>query len=480
LVWKWFKLLRNLPVEQLRISIGDSCEDITQKPKEETPLGIHELIIPLFFLFWFWLIARLIRRRMPEGSAERKYFVWGLMFKLLGAVGVGAIYKFYYGFGDTLNYFFAAQILHDVFWENPITYFQCLFADAEGIAALIPEKMEIKGMWYLTIDSALPVVKICSIFLFITFQSYFATALCYAVLAYSGLWALFKVFIAEYPSMQKEMALAVLFIPSVFFWGSGILKDGISLAAVGWITYASYQLFVQKKQFLFSIFNLWFWGGVLFTVKAYILMALAGPILLWLFLRIRRGIENPIRRFASGPLLLVIGGLLVVSLFDRIGQELQTFALDNIVEQALASSRWNARGYTSASFSAYEIDMESIDFTNPVSLLSLFPQMVILTLYRPFLWEANKVIILFAALENAVFLFLSLRLFFKRPFLRIFRTLFSDPNLIFFLCFILVFAFAIGLSSGVFGALVRYKIPCLPFFAASLFILYEKSRKERG
>jgi hypothetical protein len=47
----------------------------------------------------------------------------------------------------------------------------------------------------------------------------------------------------------------------------------------------------------------------------------------------------------------------------------------------------------------------------------------------------------------------------------------KDPNLTFCLVFSIIFAFAVGISSYNFGALSRYKIPCLPFYAAALVIL---------
>jgi hypothetical protein len=48
-------------------------------------------------------------------------------------------------------------------------------------------------------------------------------------------------------------------------------------------------------------------------------------------------------------------------------------------------------------------------------------------------------------------------------------------------CFLfsLVFALFVGASTLNFGTLVRYKIPCLPFYAISLFLIYEKV-KERS
>jgi hypothetical protein len=41
----------------------------------------------------------------------------------------------------------------------------------------------------------------------------------------------------------------------------------------------------------------------------------------------------------------------------------------------------------------------------------------------------------------------------------------------------LLFAFAVGFTSYNFGALVRYKIPMMPFYYIALFILTDKDNK---
>jgi hypothetical protein len=51
------------------------------------------------------------------------------------------------------------------------------------------------------------------------------------------------------------------------------------------------------------------------------------------------------------------------------------------------------------------------------------------------------------------------------------------PKPDFLFTFSMIFAFAVGLSTGNFGTLSRYKIPCMPFFAALLIILYFSKQK---
>jgi hypothetical protein len=104
-------------------------------------------------------------------------------------------------------------------------------------------------------------------------------------------------------------------------------------------------------------------------------------------------------------------------------------------------------------------------------MLTKFPQAVVVTLFRPFIWESKKIIVLLSGLEALLFLYFTIKVIIKRK-TGIFSMVIKDPNLSFCLAFSIIFAFAVGITSYNFGALSRYKIPCLPFYAASLVILY--------
>src|SRR5205085_4209953 len=93
-----------------------------------------------------------------------------------------------------------------------------------------------------------------------------------------------------------------------------------------------------------------------------------------------------------------------------------------------------------------------------------------------FFWEAKKAIVILSAFEALIFLYFSFRVFItNRSTLKV---IFKDPNIIFCLIFSIIFAFAVGISSYNFGALSRYKIPCLPFYAAFLVILYYHGKEK--
>lgn len=84
-----------------------------------------------------------------------------------------------------------------------------------------------------------------------------------------------------------------------------------------------------------------------------------------------------------------------------------------------------------------------------------------------------------AALESLLLMFFTLYILLKAGLLRFIKWIFKDPLLMYCFLFSVIFGLFVGASTLNFGTLVRYKIPCLPFFSISLFLIFEKV-KERA
>ena len=102
------------------------------------------------------------------------------------------------------------------------------------------------------------------------------------------------------------------------------------------------------------------------------------------------------------------------------------------------------------------------------------PVAIFTCLFRPFIWESRKVVILFASLESMLLLLSTLYLLFKSRFYGFFKALFSNQHILF--CFVLsiLFALIIGFTTYNFGTMIRYKIMLLPFYYFMLVQLYTK------
>lgn len=125
----------------------------------------------------------------------------------------------------------------------------------------------------------LHVYSLCYVF---SFGSYIGTALLLAFICYTGIWRLFLLFNHVFPLIEKQLAISLLFIPSVVFWGSGLLKDTVTLGATGLFAAHFYSLFVQRKYTISNFIYISIAIFLLASIKPYILFALIPGSVIWL------------------------------------------------------------------------------------------------------------------------------------------------------------------------------------------------------
>jgi hypothetical protein len=90
------------------------------------------------------------------------------------------------------------------------------------------------------------------------------------------------------------------------------------------------------------------------------------------------------------------------------------------------------------------------------------------------MWEVHSFFQAIVAFQSLFFLFFTIYVFFKvgvRSFLSI---LLKETIAFYFFIFSMLFAFITGFTSYNFGALDRYKIPCLSFYLISFIIIQKK------
>lgn len=434
-------------------------------------LTIWDAFLTPVYLVILISIGKWLRdKKYPPGTPLHKYYLPGLYVKLGGAIFIALIYAYYYRGGDTYNFFHHSRIINSALDESFSTWFQLLLRTPVSENPHIYQyasQME----WYGD-ASSYTVAVIAAIFGLLNGTNYLPVALLFAFFSYTGIWAMYRTFYSLYPKMHKELAIAFLFIPSTFVWGSSIFKDTLVMFGLGWMTYSTFRVFVNRDFSFLNLITLIFSFYLIAIVKIYVLLAFIPALSLWLLMTYSHKIENFALKWIVniGFIALTLTGFLFMT--ERFAKELNKYSLERVAETAAVTRDWIS--YQSERDEGSTYDLGEFDPTI-TGMLSKFPQAVVVTLYRPFLWEVNKVIVALSALESFAFLILTFLLFKKRG-LGFFKNIFKDPNLIFFLIFSLIFAFAVGISSYNFGALSRYKIPCLPFFAAFLMILIYRDK----
>jgi hypothetical protein len=303
---------------------------------------------------------------------------------------------------------------------------------------------------------------------YLFFNSYLCISLFFGFFALGGSIRLFRTFLYYYPLYRRHLALAILFLPSVGFWSAGLLKDPVCFGSIGFITYAAHNIFIKKTKYLASIAWILICGYLVFYIKVYILLVLLLSITIWLFAETNQYIKDKtLRKIFSFLTFAIAAGIAFFLLNYFTSQEAaQQYRLDNLLEQTERQRR-----------AIESVKVEggsgfSINASNPVALIV---NSIVATFFRPFLWEVNTAIALFSAIESLIFLILTLNFFFKKGVGKYFKITFGDPRLLMCFVFSIIFAIAVGASTSNFGALSRYKIPCMPFYFIVLMLVYLKA-----
>ena len=434
-----------------------------------TALGLNDLLLTPLYLALFFGLAYAVRSKVTN-VYTRPYFIPALTLKFVGAIALGLIYTFYYSGGDTINYYKHASIVYHAFGDSFGSGWKLVTTNGDYDPSLA--KYTSQMYWYGRGSNEYFVIRIASVFALLSFNTYSVMALFFAIVSFSGMWALFMTFAKVRPAIYKELGVAVFFVPSVFFWGSGLMKDSLCLGALGWVFYAFYRGAIEKRNLL----RCFIIGGLaavaIISTKIYIILAFVPPALLWVFNENNSRITNTTLRLVARPFFLLIGGVISFFAVTRLTAGDKRFDLSKIGELSKVNTEYLYRVSQAQNGSGYTLG--KLD-GSILSIVKLSPQAVITTLFRPFLWEAHNPIMLLSALEAAYFLFFTLRIFYRSGVWRTLRLVATTPVLTLCFVFALVFAIAVGTSTSNFGTLVRYKIPLIPFYLCGLLITQSMS-----
>ncbi len=433
-------------------------------------MGFLDIILfPLYvFLFHLFFASRRKRLKDPVLKFYHKWAFWVKIFSTL----VITVFNYYISIGDsTTLYYPEGMNLFRLILQDP-SHIQWLFMEGKDFSKDLIGNTANTG--YFKSEANFFVIRLVAIFAFFTFGRYLLINLLFSMIAFTGIWKLFRFFYSIYPHLHKKIAIAVLFLPTVVFWSSGTLKDPICMGMLGWMTYCIYEGFYKKHNAtangMIALVAIW----VLSIVKPYIIFAYLPFFILYLLLINIRLLKSSFLKFAvviaiSG---ISVGGFVLVS--DKLQEEMGSLSLDNLNE-TVASQQANFINMADRAESSFSLGVE---YDGSIGgLARLAPAAINATLFRPYLWESKKVSTLLSSVESLSLMLFTLLVLYKVGPWIFFSTLIKDPMVIFCFFFSVLFALFVGATTLNFGTLVRYKIPCMPFFIMALVLINEQRRK---
>ena len=317
------------------------------------------------------------------------------------------------------------------------------------------------------------IVRIVAVMSFLSFGKYLITCLFFSMISFSGVWRLYRFFYDQYPHLHKQLAIAILYLPTFVFWSSGILKDPLCTGAMGWLTYGLYQAVYKKKNLVKDLIIISASSYVLILLKIYILVAYTPFLLMFLILKNVKLVKNTFLKIFLG-LGLFVG---IILGFTQIMKQLQSTMSKYAGEGITKTIQNYQKNYTEQAGWAESNFSLGVEFDGSVtSLVKMAPAAIVATLFRPFIWESRKPSTLLSSFEALAIMLFTLKVLFTlgiRKFLNSFR----DPAIFYCISFSLLFALFVGATTPNFGTLCRYKIPCMPFYIAALFLIMDKYGK---
>ncbi len=435
-------------------------------------MELRDLIVTPLFIILVYVVAFSLRSRFTN-EVTRVYFIPALTVKIVSAISLGLIYQFYYGGGDTFSYHtHGSRLIWEAFMDSPFKGLKLLFNSGNDYVNIYPYASRII---FFADPSSYAIVKIAAIFDLFTFSSYSATAILFSVFSFIGMWMFFLTFYAQYPYLHRWLALAAFFIPSVFFWGSGLLKDTITLGCLGMATHQIYKIFIDSNASSYRWLVLALALYLIYVIKIYILLTFIPAAILWVFLANLQSIRSLVLKIMLFPFVISIAAALAYFAMLKAGEDNEKYALGSLAKTAQVTAYdiryWSGRNAGSG-YSLGELDGTF------GSMLRLGPQAINVSLFRPYLWEVNNPLMLLSSLESFSLLCLCIFVLIKLN-VKVLRS-FADPNIFFALIFSLTFAFAVGVSTFNFGSLVRYKIPMLPYFLVAISLILNHANRDKN
>lgn len=429
--------------------------------------------------------------------------------------------------GDSVSTLHDAKIMYDALPHHPMDYIKMVLglhsdSDLDPLYEPYFQYIEKWGRADVTSDFFLndnrTPIRINAIIMLISFGNYAVHGLVMLVLSFVGQFAFYKAFKSYFPNKELLFAIIIFLTPSVLFWTSGVLKEPIAIFLSGLFILSFMKLFIQNG-FNMKYFLVCVCAGFMFLIlKPYILILILIPLLIFACINYYKIDVTRFKKTAiiyAGALLICYGlGIVIIKwvfhkdvlktivvrqndfvnlsrggtffLNDKYYMRLEfkdsaqykladkekglyqikphaqlmCWDLHNLRDTIYVTDNQDTSLYKQLSScppSGSAIDMDRLTYSFG-SFAKLIPVSFFNVLCKPFFYDSRSILELMASFENLLFLLVFICAF-------VFKTKNAINVNVLLLCISIVITsfILIGLTTTVMGAIVRYRIPFIPF-----------------
>ena len=435
-------------------------------------LSLRDIVLGPLFAVALALLSLLIWRKWFTEKLSIYIFFTAFILKMISAVLYGFVYQFYYtDGGDTGGYFSGGTLFYQTVAEKPLHHVWRFLQQPNLSNDFLLKLSHLPDYHLLNISTTYLMIKITGIVNLFTFNSYLGTAMLMSFFSFTGLLALYFQIVDRFKQSNILLLLAFFFIPSVCFWASGIMKDTITLGCVCWLTVALFQISKANRYSLGWLLISFPLIYAIIILKYYIFLSFVPAALVFLLLRTYKNLPTIALKGLFTLLFMAFIAACTFYIYEYRLKWITEVAINKLVSQAEGFQNWHSYVAEKEGGSGYTLG--KVEFTW-WGLLQKMPASINVSLFRPFLWEANNPLMLVSAIESLFTLLITIWVFLKTGLYRSLKKMFTNPYIAYFILYAFAFLFAVGFTSYNFGALVRYKIPGYLFYFIALSLLIMK------
>ena len=436
---------------------------------------------------------------------------------------------------DTQSILHDSKIIYQSLFTKPKDFFEIIFGFHNKTTSgyLYENYFSKMDKWFsigksdFLLNDNQSITKLNALLMLLSFGKFYAHAILNCILSFLGSYFIYKTFKRFFNGKEKLLFIILLFIPSVYFWTSGVLKEPFVIFFLGGFLWSFFHFFIFKKirfskiiLFVFSVFGL-------MILKPYVLVCIAFPLITFTF------IEKKItKKIALSYLTIIITGITFCTLFSLFILNKNVFSIiakrqndfvsfgkggtflygngkyiridyydfnkslnfDNNSQLYKLNTGtsyifWNYPNFKDTFFIKNNIDTlglyelkNSITPSNSLieyrlleptlkSYLELLPKAIINSFTYPLFYNCKTQLQFFASIENLIFL-----IFLLCSILLINKSEINKNLLSFLISSVIILFVLAGYSTAIGGALVRYKMPFLPFLWMIPLLLIDKNK----
>jgi len=472
----------------------------------------------------------IIRKHSFFHSEEisRNAFTFAFIVKIIFGFIFWAVYTYYppyQNLADAFLYFDDGKVLYSALFNNPLDYIKLLlgFSDVS-----LNQYLDLTGYWSREFNQGIynetkTVIRFNALVCLFSFGQYHVHTVFMCFVSFIGLSGIYKTFFPFLKNKKKELFVAVFLLPSVLFWGSGVLKEGLILFGAGMLIYHWFKILNEG----FSVFRLIlivFFIGFLSITKIYMLLFCLPALFAHTWI-IKSGTRFLLVKYLTVIIIYISAGLSLPNFnlpfmlmekqrqniyFSRGGSYLVNkqqqryiyiksetkeriiylkdkpgyckikpgvpylnWTRDNYLDTGIVTSSIDTNTYWiyyNQEQAGSKIDIPIL-FPSVWSMLKISPAAFFNSLVRPHIFEAKNPLMLLSSIENsaiAIIIFIAIFFYSKKS---------ENLHILFFCTTIVIFLFIlVGITSPILGAAVRYKMPALPFLFIAMLLILDKEK----